>query len=404
MQVLTILHQSLYQHCPEIHQKRLNTLMVACRALINADCLTLTHLGRHIDGTSTHTKHSIKRMDRLLGNPHLHHERMAVYQWHAKWLLTAHTMPTILVDWSDMREGRELIALRASIAIKGRSITLYERTFPLIQQGTQTAHNQFLNELHKVLPDNITPLIVTDAGFRNPWFRKVEQLGWYWLGRVRGLSVYRPHPFGRQFSLKALYPKASRRAKHVGRVALSVKKPLLCEMVLFRAPSKGRKGQRSTTTDCHHTAQWTYELTAKEPWALVTNLTIEAMSPQKLVNIYQKRMQIEETFRDLKSPAYGFGLRHSRTRYAARMDILLLIALLVQLAFWWVGLYGETQQLQRHFQANTVKKRNVLSTLRMGKELLRRRYDYPISADDLLRAAKKLAELSLTHGCWGYEL
>ncbi|MBW3517545.1 IS4 family transposase, partial [Shewanella sp. NKUCC01_JLK] len=74
--------------------------------------------------------------------------------------LTAHTMPTILVDWSDMREGRELIALRASIAIKGRSITLYERTFPLVLQGTQTAHNQFLNELRKVLPDNITPLIV----------------------------------------------------------------------------------------------------------------------------------------------------------------------------------------------------------------------------------------------------
>lgn len=91
----------------------------------------------------------------------------------------------------------------------------------------------------------------------------------------------------------------------------------------------GPQGQRSTTTDCHHTAQWRYELTAKEPWALVTNLTMEAISPQKLVNIYQKRMH----FRDLKSPAYGFGLRHSRTRYAARMDILLLIALLVQLAF-----------------------------------------------------------------------
>jgi len=62
------------------------------------------------------------------------------------------------------------------------------------------------------------------------------------------------------------------------------------------------------------------------------------------------------------------------------------------------------QQLQRHFQANTIKKRNVLSTIRMGKELLRRRHDYPISADDLLCAAKKLAELSLIHGCWGYEL
>lgn len=71
---------------------------------------------------------------------------------------------------------------------------------------------------------------------------KIEQLGWYWLGRVRGLSVYRP-PFSHQFSLKALYPQARRRAKHVGRVALSVKQPLLCEMVLFRAQSKGRKGQ-----------------------------------------------------------------------------------------------------------------------------------------------------------------
>lgn len=74
-------------------------------------------------------------------------------------------MPTILVDWSDMREGRELIALRASI-------TLYERTFPLVLQGTQTTHNQFLNELHKVLPDNITPLIVTERAFVIHGFEK----------------------------------------------------------------------------------------------------------------------------------------------------------------------------------------------------------------------------------------
>ncbi|MDL3180696.1 transposase, partial [Salmonella enterica] len=36
------------------------------------------------------------------------------------------------------------------------------------------------------------------------------------------------------------------------------------------------------------------------------------------VNIYSKRMQIEETFRDLKSPAYGLGLRHSRTSSSER--------------------------------------------------------------------------------------
>lgn len=42
-------------------------------------------------------------------------------------------------------------------------------------------------------------------------------------------------------------------------------------------------------------------------------------------------MQIEETFRDLKSPAYGLGLRHSRTSSSERFDIMLLIALMLQL-------------------------------------------------------------------------
>ncbi|WP_369293065.1 transposase, partial [Motilimonas sp. 1_MG-2023] len=33
---------------------------------------------------------------------------------------------------------------------------------------------------------------------------------------------------------------------------------------------------------------------------------------KQVVKLYAKRMQIEESFRDLKSPAYGFGLRHCR--------------------------------------------------------------------------------------------
>jgi citrate lyase gamma subunit len=51
---------------------------------------------------------------------------------------------------------------------------LYEETILLILQSTQSVHKQFLNELNKVLSDNITSLTVTDV-----CFRKVEQLGWY---------------------------------------------------------------------------------------------------------------------------------------------------------------------------------------------------------------------------------
>ncbi len=38
-------------------------------------------------------------------------------------------MPIILVDWSDVREQLRMMTLRASTSVKGRSITLYERTF-----------------------------------------------------------------------------------------------------------------------------------------------------------------------------------------------------------------------------------------------------------------------------------
>ena len=82
-------------------------------------------------------------------------------------------------------------------------------------------------------------------------------------------------------------------------------------------------------------------------------------------------MQIEETFRDLKSPAYGLGLRHSRTSSSERFDIMLLIALMLQLTCWLAGVHAQKQGWDKHFQANTVRNRNVLSTVRLGMEVLR---------------------------------
>lgn len=76
MREFKIIHQSLYQHCPELHAKRLNTLITASEALFTGNTLTLTKLGRNISGDA-HAKHNIKRMDRLLGNHHLHGERIA---------------------------------------------------------------------------------------------------------------------------------------------------------------------------------------------------------------------------------------------------------------------------------------------------------------------------------------
>ena len=90
-----------------------------------------------------------------------------------------------------------------------------------------------------------------------------------------------------------------------------------------------------------------------------------------------ERVQIEETFRDLKSPQYGMGIRQSRSRYPKRYDVLLLIAMLAEIVLWCIGLAAQHLGLQRYFQANTVRKRAVLSIVRLGKEV-RKRDKYPV--------------------------
>ena len=88
MRDITILHESLSNQCPSIHKKRLNSLIVATKSLLDGNQLSLTQLGRNISGNVA-AKHSIKRIDRLLGNHHLNTDRLAIYRWHAMHLCGA---------------------------------------------------------------------------------------------------------------------------------------------------------------------------------------------------------------------------------------------------------------------------------------------------------------------------
>ncbi|MCF9726416.1 IS4 family transposase, partial [Vibrio parahaemolyticus] len=75
--------------------------------------------------------------------------------------------------------------------------------------------------------------------------------------------------------------------------------------------------------------------------------------------------------------------------------------LMLQLMFWLAGIHAQSQGWERHFQANTVRNRNVLSTIRLGMEVLRRPDygpDYEITTQQLLAAAVVLATQLLKGG------
>ena len=103
-------------------------------------------------------------------------------------------------------------------------------------------------------------------------------------------------------------------------------------------------------------------------------------------------MQIEETFRDLKSHRWGYGLQYARSRSSERLANLLLVTTLAVAATWLAGLAAKAKGWTRHFQANTVKDRPVLSVFFLGRRVLKSTR-LPLQRADLWDAAHELPDL-----------
>jgi len=130
-----------------------------------------------------------------------------------------------------------------------------------------------------------------------------------------------------------------------------------------------------------------------EPWLLATSLNKSHAFAKKIVTIYHARMQIEESFRDLKT---GLGFAASQTRQCLQLKVLLLIAMLAQAILFLVGLVVESIGKQRHYQANTIKDRPVLSYQYLGLRAVRDRW-LSITLKQWQAALLKLMQLSQEH-------
>lgn len=84
----------------------------------------------------------------------------------------------VVIDWSDVTADQPWHLLHASVAVEGRSVTLYEEVHSQRKYGDRDVHRRFLARLAKLLPAGCSPMIMTDAGFRSTWFDLVTQRRW----------------------------------------------------------------------------------------------------------------------------------------------------------------------------------------------------------------------------------
>lgn len=107
-----------------------------------------------------------------------------------------------------------------------------------------------------------------------------------------------------------------------------------------------------------------------EPWLLATSLVCQ-FSEQEIVTLYSTRMQIEESFRDLKCHRNGLDLYHNGTYKLLRMKVLVLIGALSTSFAWILGKVARSNGAHRQFQANTTTAVAVLSNVFVGIQIFR---------------------------------
>lgn len=398
MQAKIVLHRVLEGACEQMHAARCEALEAAVGSALRGRCLTVTGLGRWMQG-SAQEKHCIKRADRLLSNRHLQGEVVGLYGALTGWLVGSQPHPVFLIDWSDLDKAKRHQVLRAALVVAGRALTLYEEV-----HGPQTAlkadtQERFLQRLKALLPAGCVPVLVTDAGFRTPWFKAVERMKWYWVARIRHRHFVR-FDGQRWRCCKRLYVKAGRTPRCLGSAWLTRNQPHRCTLVLFRGRAQGRHrfnahGRRAR---CAYSEK--HARSAREPWLLGTNLPPSHFLARRVVRLYRARMQIEEAFRDLKSPRFGLALEHHRTRSTERLGVLLLIAALALLVLWLIGTAAQQRGLMRQYQANTERRRAVLSAVFLGIRILERGGETFTLAE--LAAAWHTIHL-MNAACWGEE-
>ncbi len=371
MHATRFLFKRISRHCQSVHRVRLKALLAAVDTACEGAPLTLTGLGRWLRSAAK-VKHAIKRMDRLLSNRHLHRERFELYAAQAALLLGGVTQPIIVVDWSKLSHDRRWQLLRASVPVGGRALTLYEEVHPLSKLGNRAVQRRFLARLKAIVPSGSVPILVTDAGFTVPWFQLVERQGWEWLGRVKNGSYLLKDGDRWWYRAEALHQGATKRAKCLGSYTLTESNPLSCSVYRYKNTAKGRVSRNLDGTRRAGRASAKKAKVNREPWLLATSLPAEQSLARRVVNLYAKRMQIEEAFRDLKSHRFGMGFEDSRTRCPERFGVLLLIATLAHLALWLTGQAGQRHNAHHRYQANTERTRNVLSTVFLGAQLWRR--------------------------------
>jgi hypothetical protein len=358
----------LGDYLSSLHVKLAESVDAAVGGALSGGHLSLSQLARSVK-SAVAVRYRVKRIDRLLGNASLHSARLEIYRKLAARWLSGLDNVLVLIDWSDATTDQRWHLLRASIAVEGRSVTLYEEIHPQRAYGNLAVHRRFLTRLSKLLPVACQPTLITDAGFHSTWFDLVTEHHWPWIGRIRGKDMVSiaEGPWRR---CTDVFVDATSRNQAFPDAQYVRSRPTPCLLILSKRVSKGRHRRTRMGKQSRSHASLKAARNAREPLLLACSPGHSLLNAAEIIAMYAKRMQIEQSFRDLKNERLGLGFSEARSHSVKRLEILLLIA---HLSSWLMRLIGECAQkyqMQRYFQSVPGLKHKEISVLTLARRVI----------------------------------
>jgi len=312
--------------------------------------ISLANLGRHLRGEAK-VKHRIKRVWRFMANDRI--EPSVAMTPVVQHLLARHPRNRPLLisfDWTDIRGLQTLVA---AANLKGRAIPLcWASCRKHVYEGHRSRNafeESLLLMLRQMIPDHVKVIILADRGFgRTELGRFCQRHRFSYVIRIQGKVRVK---FNGQDVRLDHYPIRKGRSERL-------------DQVIYRSRSRHPLAQ-------HVVIRWAKGLPRRrdEPWYLMTDLPREAgWTARRTSDLYGKRMDIEQLFRDGKNKRHGWSLRDTGIDRPDRLDRLILVLALAYLLLLGVGLIATDRYDPTHWSSS--RRADAASLFTIGQWML----------------------------------
>lgn len=255
-------------------------------------------------------KSALQRLYRLVGNTRF--DDLVVWSGLARVLVpAAGRLPVIAVDWTEWGDAHRVLALTLSIG--RRALPLFVQAFAIadIPRSQNVWENAFVQVLEHLAPSLRSAILVADRGFRRVSFLRLL------------LELHQ------RFAVRlAVRFRVDCRSFHgtLDKHPLRPGQQVDLGMCTVQPDSEKRHGPLRV----HIVGVW--QPGQDEPWWIATS---ERKAPLRIAELYDRRMSIEEAFRDSKGCRFGSQMRWTGFTTPERISRLFLLAALAMLH--WVG-------------------------------------------------------------------